>query len=190
MIDFLHQLDLRLFLILNNLHAPWADIAMSWISSRWIWIPFYLFLIVILSKKFGWRIVVILLMVGLLILMSDQSSVLIKESVQRLRPCHVNELKNLVHTVGGKCGGKYGFVSSHASNTFALAFFLIPFLQRIWGYFPVVMIIWALIISYSRIYLGVHYPGDVLGGMLLGIFCGYICRWIYARLPEKLKVKD
>lgn len=92
----------------------------------------------------------------------------------RLRPCHNPELANLVHTINGACGGQYGFVSSHAANTFALAVFVVLVLKKHFKWMFCFMLVWATIVSYSRIYVGVHYPGDVLGGALLGSTIGFL----------------
>lgn len=92
----------------------------------------------------------------------------------RLRPCHNPEIADLVHTVNDSCGGKYGFVSSHAANTFALATFIGLVLKNHLKWMFLFMLIWATVVSYSRIYLGVHYPGDVLGGALLGSIIGFL----------------
>ncbi|NJO68350.1 MAG: phosphatase PAP2 family protein [Bacteroidetes bacterium] len=104
-----------------------------------------------------------------MVIATDQVSVFIKDTVQRLRPCHDMAIQSLVHTVHG-CGGKFGFVSSHAANSFGVAMFFTMFFSHRWV--GVMLMIWALIVSYSRIYLGVHYPGDVLGGALLGMIIG------------------
>ena len=174
LIQFLNDLDTQIFLFLNSLHNPVFDEIMFWISHKFTWVPLYVFFLFLLVKKYRINALWILLAAALLITLSDQASVLIKNSVGRLRPCHNEDLKLLVHLVNGKCGGKFGFVSSHAANSFALAIFLIPFLKSYWKYFSVALTFWAAMVSYSRIYLGVHYPGDILGGALLGVLIGMV----------------
>lgn len=104
-----------------------------------------------------------------MVIATDQVSGLIKDSVQRLRPCHNESIKSMIHMVHG-CGGKYGFVSSHAANSFGVAMFFTLFFKH--KYAGLLLMLWALVVSYSRIYLGVHYPGDVTGGALLGLILG------------------
>nr|NQU88842.1 phosphatase PAP2 family protein [Bacteroidota bacterium] len=146
---------------------------MYWLSDKLIWLPLYVFLIFLLIRKYHRNVIWILLFVAITITLSDQISVLIKNLTMRPRPCHDEALAMVVHTVRDKCGGPYSFVSSHAASTFALATFLIPFLGKSFKYFNILILLWAALVSYSRIYLGVHYPGDVLFGSILGIIIGY-----------------
>jgi len=117
---------------------------------------------------------VVLAFIIALIFLSDQISVIIKESVQRFRPTHQENISDLVYTVNDYKGGDFGFLSSHASNSFALAVFLISIFGKQLKYFTPLIIFWAVLISYSRIYLGVHYPGDIIAGALLGSILGLI----------------
>lgn len=173
MLDFLNHLDTQLFLFINEYHNTFFDYFMVYVSSRFIWIPFYLFLFYLLVKEYRLKSLLILAFVFLLILTTDQLSVhAFKNVFERLRPCHNEELKLVVHTVTS-CGGQYGFVSSHAANSFALAVFISALLSKI-NWIPWLMYGWAILISYSRIYLGKHYPGDVFTGAILGILIGII----------------
>ena len=159
---------------------------MYWISFKWTWIPLYALLLFLIIREYKWRSLLILLFIAILITLSDQLSVhLFKNTVERLRPCHNPEIMESVHLVKEHCGGLYGFVSSHAANSFALAVFLIGFLGRKFKYFTLLILLWAAIISYSRVYLGVHYPGDIIVGAIFGALLGYILQIIYHKIPYK-----
>ncbi len=180
MIDWLIQLDKELFLWLNGLHHAAVDPIMVFISAKYSWIPLYLLVFYVILRKHKWETVRILLVVALLIALSDQLSVhLFKLNFQRLRPCHHPDLQNLVYLASGRCGGSFGFVSSHAANSFALATFVYKLFEKDWKYTSIAAFGWAAIVSYSRIYLGVHYPADLIGGMLLGIACGLFIWYSY-----------
>ena len=171
----LNHIDTQLFLFLNGIHSPFFDLVFQWITERYSWIAFYLILGVLVFIKFKWRGFILTPFIALLIIFSDQFSVLLfKDVFMRLRPCHNPELANLVHTINGACGGQYGFVSSHAANTFALAIFVGFIFKKQIGWLLYFMLIWAIVVSYSRIYVGVHYPGDVLGGALLGSIISFL----------------
>jgi undecaprenyl-diphosphatase len=167
--DSIIQADQSFFLYLNGFHSPFWDPIMVFISGKLSWLPFYLVLLWFLFKERKKHIWVSLIMIVLLIVATDQVSNIFKYSVLRLRPCQDPVLSNLVHTVSG-CGGKYGFISAHAANTFGIAMFFTLFFWHRWT--GIGLMLWALIVSYSRIYLGVHYPGDVLGGMIVGLIIG------------------
>jgi undecaprenyl-diphosphatase len=125
----------------------------------------------------------------LLIVLIDQTSVhLFKEVFHRLRPCHQPRISHLVHIVNNHCGGQYGFVSSHAANSFGFATFTILFFKN--NRFSWFIFAWALLLSYSRIYLGVHYPSDIVGGWMLGIFWGLVITVIYNKIEDKYKINE
>jgi len=190
MFESLIKFDKELFLIINGFNNSFFDMLMWWISKPLTWLPVYLLILYFLIKKHRTEVVLIILLVAVLITLSDMSSVhLFKNIFQRLRPCHAPDLEGLVHIVNNKCGGKYGFVSSHAANFFGLAtyFFLILKKDNICMAFS--LYVWALLISYSRVYLGVHYPADIFAGALLGILCGIIVFYIYIILLKNFKNK-
>ena len=157
---------------------------MWWISGSKSWIPMYAVIVAYIIYKQRWKSIITLIFIALLVTLADQISVHgFKEVFQRLRPCHNPGLQDIVHIVNNKCGGKFGFVSSHAANTFAVAFFLSKLIK--YRYFSLFIFTWAAIVSYSRIYLGVHYPFDVLGGAFLGVFIGYLTYKLYNFTNQK-----
>ncbi|MCF8369961.1 MAG: phosphatase PAP2 family protein [Bacteroidales bacterium] len=185
-LEILNKWDTSLFLFLNRAHSSLLDQPMFWISNKLVWIPLYLLLLYFLIKFYHKETLYIMLMVALLIATSDLLSVhAFKNVFLRLRPCHEPALNGLVHIVNNKCGGDYGFYSSHASNHFAIATFLLFFLGKRLRYFTVLILFWATLISYSRIYLGVHYPGDVLAGAMAGILLGIFYAKIYDLVKKR-----
>jgi|WetSurMetagenome_2_1015567.scaffolds.fasta_scaffold00006_34 undecaprenyl-diphosphatase len=168
----LEHLDQQLFLYLNSLNTPFLDKVMYVISGKIIWAPLYLAILLWLGFTYRKKFWTILLFVILAVLLADRLSVLLFKNVfHRLRPCHEPALQGLVHLVNGKCGGLYGFVSSHASNSFNVALLSLMFIKKRW--YTISILIWASLIGYSRIYLGVHYPGDVFCGAILGSLIGW-----------------
>jgi undecaprenyl-diphosphatase len=180
----IEQLDQQLFLFLNSLNSPFCDLVMHAISGRIIWIPLYLSILIFLGIKYKRKFFVILLFIILAATFSDQASVFLKNIVQRLRPCYEPTLQGLVHIVNGECGGRYSFVSSHATNSFDVALLSLLFIKKRW--FTISIVIWALVIGYSRVYLGVHYPGDVICGSILGAFIGWSFYKLYMLTDRKI----
>ncbi len=170
MIEHLISWDTSLFLFLNGHNTPFWDAVMLFFSGKLSWLPLYLILAYAIAKKYKWTAIWWLVAIGFVVLASDQLSVqLFKNVFQRLRPCHDPDLMGMIHLVG-RCGGKFGFVSSHAANTFGVAVFLSLLFKK--GWFSLSIIFWALVVSFSRIYLGVHFPADVICGGILGAGVG------------------
>ena len=183
MIDFLTRIDTELFLFLNGLHVDWLDPVMTFISGKITWAPFYIVLLFLVIKNYKKQSIIIIIGIILLIVCSDQvSSGIFKPIFERPRPCHNEAIKDLVYLPNGHCGGAYGFISSHACNTFALATFLTLILKKHYQKIAYVMFIWATLVAYSRIYMGVHYPGDVIAGAAVGAIIGVII----AKIADKI----
>ncbi len=179
MLEILNTWDTELFLFLNGLHVSFMDPVMFFISGTKTWIPFYALVLFFLFRKEKWNGILALVFAVLVIVLADQISVkMFKNVFERFRPTHTPAIKDLIHTVNNYRGGKFGFVSSHAANTFGFAMFMSLFFKNRWavsGFF-----FWAAVVSYSRIYLGVHYPGDILGGAVLGSLIGLLVYWTYS----------
>jgi undecaprenyl-diphosphatase len=160
---------------------------MYWISETYIWIPFYSILIALIVKKYKKQSIVIILCLVLLVVLTDQiSSHLIKNVVKRLRPSHEPNLTNLLHFVNNYHGGTYGFVSSLAANAFGFATFITLLFRKKFKYIAWIMFAWAAVVSYSRIYLGVHYAGDVIAAAILGCFLGWVVIKLYQFSENRL----
>jgi undecaprenyl-diphosphatase len=187
MIEALDRIDRQWLLWLNSHHSPVFDQLMYTLSDKYVWIPLYVILLGIIIRKYRWQSVWILLAVIVLITMSDQIANLLKSGVKRFRPCKDPEIGYLVHLVNNYCRSSFGFVSGHAANSFALATFISLLFRKKWV--TTGFVIWAILVSYSRIYLGVHYPGDVLGGALLGIILGWAVYFALQQLVLKSKAK-
>ena len=178
MIDFLNALDTQLFLFLNGIHSVFFDEFMFTFSGKWVWLPFYASLLYLFIRIWKKDSIWIILALVLCIVFADQiASGILKVWVQRPRPSRAEELDGLVHIVNGYRAGKYGFVSSHASNSFGLALFCSLLFRKNKTY-AWVLFAWAVLTAYSRIYLGVHYPGDILGGILVGVFAALFCLFL------------
>jgi undecaprenyl-diphosphatase len=175
MFEYLIEKDIELFLFLNNLGTEQWDEFWMFITNKFSFIPLYLFLLYLTYRKIGLKstLITLLVVVGL-IAATDQTSNLFKYGFERLRPCHNPEIQELVRLVKARCGGLYAFFSGHASNTMAVAFFFGLLLKKSFKYLHLVLVVWALFVAYSRIYIGVHFPLDILVGMLVGGCYGFL----------------
>jgi len=174
MLETLQHWDAFLFQCINgSLSNPLFDALLPWFREKWFWMPAYLFVAafaLINFRKRGW---VILLGLVLSAGLSDfTSSTLVKKNVQRLRPCNDPAMAASIQ-LRVPCGGGYSFTSSHAANHFAVAVFLIGVFGGFVRWLRPVTLIWAGSIAFSQVYVGVHYPGDVLLGAALGAAIGW-----------------
>lgn len=197
--DYLIHIDQQWLLAINGWHSEWADILMWYISKSTTWLPLYALLVGLIVYRFGilspslcregrrgsslLRVLIILAGFAVAVGVSDfVSSGIIKPWVCRLRPTHEPELAGLIHLVNGYTGGLYGFVSSHAANTMACAL-LFALLYRN-KYATVGLMLWVALNCYSRMYLGVHYPADIIGGLAIGALMATLTYGMVRRLVE------
>lgn len=180
--DYLISLDSEVFLWLNSHHAHFWDFFMKTVTGKLIWGGMYLSILFALYKAFGLK-VMFFVFIGtcIAVLFADQvTASLLRPWLSRLRPAHPdNPISELVHIVDGKRGGPYGFPSSHAANTFAVATLLSYVFKNL--RFTIGIFIWALLNCYSRIYLGMHYPGDLIVGSIIGFSFGLLI-WFLIKL--------
>lgn len=185
MLESLENIDKILFLLINNARASFLDKIIPYATQFPYWTPLFALIIYFLYKKFQTKIVLVLFCFALLIGISDPVANLVKKSVKRYRPTHNTEIATQVKTLNDYRGGQYGFVSSHASNSFGIAFLLLFLLKGKYRFLKVGVFVWAAFICYTRIYLGVHYPADIVGGIIIGLFAAIIAFQLFLFLEKK-----
>ena len=180
MLDRIKQIDTELLIFLNNLGNKSWDPIWVLITDKFTFLPLFILIIFFLFKKNGTKgLLVILLFISVLILFTDQFTNVVKDFTQRLRPCRLDELQGLLRDIDIRCG-KYGFFSAHAANSISVTIFIINCVdESVKKFLKPVLILWVMIFSYSRIYLGVHYPFDTVFGLSFGIFSGFLFKYIY-----------
>ena len=195
MLDYLNNLDTDVLLAINGLNDVFQDAVWWMVSAKWSSALMLLALLWVFLHQNRRHALLVLAMLALAFVLADQvSSGLIKHLVERLRPTHNPALGDAVHIVNGYRGGMYGFVSSHAANSLAAATFIALILRH--RAVTLALMAWALLQCYSRVYLGVHYPGDIVGGMLVGIIAGWlvwrVMLWIEHRwhMPRGYYTRD
>ena len=181
MIEYFENIDRDLFLFLNGINAEWADPMMKAFSAFWFWYPvvaFIIFLYVVIYKRRFW---IPLLVTIICFAITDQVSHQTKEIVKRYRPTHNTEICDNVHIVDNHKGGMHSFFSGHAASGFGLAFLSILFIRN--KYFSIFVLTWAFVETYSRIYVGVHYPSDLIFGALFGTGMAFLMYFIHKKIP-------
>lgn len=188
-IETLKLWDIQLLLFINGFHTFFLDGFMLAVSAKLTWIPLYASVLFILIKSKKKEAVWFVLALILCITLADQiSSGLIKNVVQRLRPSHEPRLEGLVHLVRGHKYGKFGFVSSHASNAFGFALLTSLFFRN--KLYTYAILFWAVLQCYSRMYMGVHYPLDIVGGATVGILAALFLYYVVKKLRPSLLMED
>lgn len=185
----IENMDTQLFLVLNGDGGAIADFVMWYASAKLTWLPLYAAILWWVWRSKGLRFALLFLVVVVLFVVgADQTATFFKANFSRFRPTHTPELEGLVHTVRGYLGGNYGTVSSHAALTGGFALISSLVIRRWW--FTLAMISWALLVSYSRIYLGVHYPLDILYGWCNGLLWAGLCYLLLRFTLKKLALKN
>ena len=185
------DVDTNIFFSINRMHNMYFDYFMSAYSGKWVWIPMYAAIWYVMLRNFHWK-VTLFCMIGLAltITFADQAcATWIRPYVERMRPSNLNNpISEMVHIVNNHRGGRYGFPSCHAANTFGLAFFIFYlFRNRALNWF---IMLWAIVTCYSRSYLGVHYPGDLLVGAIVGFIGATLCYRLFCLLCKYKHQKD
>ena len=185
MLDQLLHNDTEFFLFLNNLGNSSWDGFWLFVTAKWSSIPIYAFLLYLVYRNYGLKgTLVIVVCVALMITATDQISNLFKNGIRRPRPCQVEELKEHMRFIAGGCG-RFGYFSAHAASSMAAAVFLGLSLQKWYKYLPYLLLFWAVVTAYSRIYLGVHYPLDVVSGMAFGGLTGWLFYLLQRRAQKR-----
>lgn len=186
MFEYLTTLDQQILLFANHLHTPLLDSVMMTATGRFVWIPFYFLLSVFVVRRFGWRrSILAFLLIALTITLADQiCSTLLRPLFARPRPSNPDSpISQWVILVNDYRGGRYGFPSCHAANSVALAVFLGRIFRNqvvLW-----LLLLWAAFLCYTRMYLGVHYPGDILFGSAIGSIIALLTSWAFLRLSSR-----
>lgn len=182
----LNQLDHQLFLYLNNLGNEQWDWLWITISDKWMAIPLYAILLFLVFKKFGWKSTLLIMVCAtLLITATDQLANVFKHGFERARPCRQEGIMEFARFVAERCG-RFGFFSAHAANSTGVAVFLGMLFKKHYPQLVIFLLIWAVVVSYSRVYLGVHYPGDIILGMIVGAGFGFVFYKIWRMADARL----
>ncbi len=179
MLEELLQLDRQVFLYLNNLGAESWDGFWLFLTDKWSALPLYILLLWLSYRQLGTRKTLILLIsIALLITCTDQIANFFKYGVKRIRPCYDEELTGIMRLVKSSCGGRFAFFSAHAANSFAIASFFGLLFWKQMRILSFILFFWAMLVAYSRVYIGVHYPLDIIAGAMTGLLFG----WLFYKL--------
>jgi undecaprenyl-diphosphatase len=186
MLERIKEIDIELLIYLNNLGSENWDSFWLFMTDAITSIPVYLFVLYLVYRSFGLKKLFFTLLVLILVItISDQLANIFKYGFERLRPCHNENIKNLIRLVKPSCGGRFSFFSAHASTALSLAVFFSLILRKHLKYFSCFLILWAILVGYSRIYIGVHFPADVLFGFMVGIINGTLMYKVWKYFSTK-----
>lgn len=189
MLEQLLEYDTQLFVFLNSLGTESWDTFWLIVTNKLTFIPLYLLLLILVYLKFGWKkLLLIIVVIAALITFTDQFTNVVKRSVLRFRPCACEEIKDVIRYIAERCSKNRSFFSGHASNSMAAAIFGGLLLKPFYKYLIYILIIWSIIVAYSRIYVGVHFPVDVVCGMIFGVMSGFIFYKLNVYLQKRLKL--
>lgn len=188
MIEWLDQIDKAIFLFLNSFHSDVSDKIWLLITNIPTWIPLYIVILAMMIRTFKKDSFYLIIGLLLVVLFSDQfTSGFMKPFFLRPRPCHDPEIGHLVH-LAKRCGGQFGFASGHAANSFGIAMFVWMTFRSYWKW-TWVLFLWAALVAYSRIAIGVHYPGDILVGGAVGVFFGWFTITLIQTIYFRIKLE-
>lgn len=183
MLERIKELDINLLVYLNSLGSETFDKFWLIVTNQLNWTPLFLLMFYVIYKKIGGKqTLYVLLFIAILITFTDQTTNLFKHTFQRLRPCNNPDINSIIRVV--QVRNSYSFFSGHAANTMAVATFLFLVLKRYFKYLGF-LFLWPLIFAYSRIYLGLHYPGDILTGYFFGALFGFLIYLVYRKLKPQ-----
>ena len=186
MFEILKNIDSKLLLFLNGFHSDFLDTVMFQITKFWFWYPVVALIIFLLIKKFKKKFWIPLILIVCCFALTDIGSNIAKKNFKRYRPTYNLEIKNEVHVVKEYRGGEYGFFSGHAANSFGLAIISLLFIRKRW--YSILVLSWAVLVSFSRIYLGVHYPADIFVGAVFGIFISVLIYFSQNKFTSQSKI--
>ena len=183
MLDKILDFDTQIFIYLNGLGSETYDVLWLFITKQFNWIPFFVVLLYLIYKKVGVKqSLYLLLFIAVLVTFTDQITNIFKNGFQRLRPCNTPEINGIIRIV--KSSDTFSFFSGHAANSMAVATFLYFIMKRHYKYF-VLLFLWPLIFAYSRIYLGLHFPLDIMCGYLCGLILGFVMYKVYLKVQQR-----
>lgn len=186
MLEELVHFDKELFLFLNHLGSSQWDGFWLFITNKWSALPLYVLLAYATYRVYGLKqLLMVMVSIAVLILATDQLANFFKYGIARLRPCYDLEIGESVRLVKASCGGRFGYFSAHAGNSFAVATFFTLLLGAKYRFVGFFLMVWAVTVAYSRIYIGVHFPLDILTGAIIGIGMASLFYHLFTRIRNK-----